>query len=285
LGTPISNLCSNSFKNLEVRLAFFDIDGTLVNAQGEIGAATKTGIEKFRTAGGAIAIASGRPYFSARAICAELKINAPSVFFSGSLIVDPLSGKTLKETPLAKTEVLPILNFARKAGYHIEAYTADSYFVEHMTRYAEIHATYIKQMPNITNLEEIIGTQAIQKLVICTDQPEERSTIEAFLATQSLSVGIGYGAAHPAVSFFNLTSAQASRLAALEFILEKLDIPSSQVAAFGDGESDLPFLTNVGFGVAMGNSPEPVRTQAPFITKSVEDDGVGFALDLLTHNK
>lgn len=285
MGTSISNLCCNSFKDLEIRLAFFDIDGTLVNAQGEIGAATKAGIEKFRTAGGAIAIASGRPYFSARSICSDLKINAPSIFFSGSLIVDPLSGQALKETALEQAEMLPLLSFARKTGYHLEAYTADSYFVERMTRYAEIHATYIKQLPAVTNLEELIHTRSIQKLVFCTEQAEERSSIEAFLASQGLSVGIGYGAAHPAVAFFNCTSAKASRLAALEFILEKLDIPSSQVAAFGDGESDLPFLTNVGFGVAMANAPEAVRSQAPFVTKSVEDDGVGFALGMLAAKK
>ncbi len=283
MGIVLTEADKDKYRNLDIRLAFFDIDGTIVNAAGRISEPTAFAINNFKGCKRLIALASGRPYFAAKKICAKLQINAPSVFFSGSLIVDPLSGSTLKETPLELNEIEPILKFARAHKLYLEAYTANDFFVENLGHFAEIHSSYMDKMPNQIDLDDLIHSYPILKLVLCADNSKDRAQLDSFLAAQPIALGVGYGAAHPSISFFNCTNKNASRLAALEFILEKVNLSSSQAAAFGDGEADLPFITQVGFGVAMGNAPEAVRNNAPFVTASVEADGVALALGLLPH--
>ena len=82
--------------NLAIKLAFFDIDGTLVASNGQISPQVKQALSNLSQCGCRLAFASGRPYFSAKELIQQLNINAPSVFYSGSLIFDPLTSQVLR---------------------------------------------------------------------------------------------------------------------------------------------------------------------------------------------
>ena len=51
--------------------------------------------------------------------------------------------------------------------------------------------------------------------------------------------------------------------------------------ALGDSANDLSMLTYAGVGVAMGNSASQVKKKVDFVTKSVEEEGVWYALQQL----
>ena len=48
--------------------------------------------------------------------------------------------------------------------------------------------------------------------------------------------------------------------------------------AFGDGGNDVPMLSHVGLGVAMGNASPEVQAAANYVTTSVDEDGIMNAL-------
>ena len=48
--------------------------------------------------------------------------------------------------------------------------------------------------------------------------------------------------------------------------------------AFGDGGNDIDMLQAVGCSVAMGNALQEVKDCSDYITKSVKEDGVVYAL-------
>ncbi len=56
------------------------------------------------------------------------------------------------------------------------------------------------------------------------------------------------------------------------------DIRPDETIAFGDGLNDLPMIRAAGIGVAMENGYDALKQEADFVTKSVEDEGVEFAL-------
>ncbi|MCX8014092.1 MAG: HAD family hydrolase, partial [Rectinema sp.] len=55
----------------------------------------------------------------------------------------------------------------------------------------------------------------------------------------------------------------------------------AETIAFGDAENDLDMLKAVAVGVAMGNSSEMVKGEVPWVTESVDEDGVARFLDRL----
>ena len=56
-------------------------------------------------------------------------------------------------------------------------------------------------------------------------------------------------------------------------------IPLNSVMAFGDEENDLPMLTSVGFGFAMGNAPQHVKDQCAYVTDSYDQNGIARAIE------
>ncbi|WP_290155453.1 HAD family hydrolase, partial [uncultured Dubosiella sp.] len=52
----------------------------------------------------------------------------------------------------------------------------------------------------------------------------------------------------------------------------------SETIAFGDGLNDLDMLRTAGIGVAMGNAMEGLKKAADYVTRTVEEEGVAFAL-------
>lgn len=65
----------------------------------------------------------------------------------------------------------------------------------------------------------------------------------------------------------------------VDAILNHFGFTPNEAMAFGDGENDIPMLTHVGIGVAMGNASDAVKACANYVTTSVEEDGVVRALE------
>ncbi|MBX7144533.1 MAG: Cof-type HAD-IIB family hydrolase [Oligoflexia bacterium] len=272
-----------SLKQLRIRLCFFDVDGTLIGTSGQISKRTADSISRFREQGGLIAIASGRPAFSAQNIMKQLGINAPSVFFSGALVLDPKSGSSLRSQALPAQTIRAVREYALKHALHLEYYTSESYFVEIPSHFGEIHAHYIHRLPTTASFESILAQSAILKLVLMSDNEKDATALRNIdESVPEISLGVSYGANHAQVTFGNITSSTSSRDAAFDFILERLNLTSSEIASFGDGESDLPFLLRSGLGVAMGNAPQAVREKAPFVVNSVDEDGVAVVMEALS---
>lgn len=69
-----------------------------------------------------------------------------------------------------------------------------------------------------------------------------------------------------------------SKAVGVNKIIEMLEIPIENTVAIGDSENDLPMFSCCGTSVAMGNSPEKVRSLADHVTVSSADCGVAKAL-------
>ena len=48
----------------------------------------------------------------------------------------------------------------------------------------------------------------------------------------------------------------------------------ADVMAFGDGLNDVEMLSEVGFGVAMGNGEQAAKEAAKYVCPGVDEDGV-----------
>ena len=264
------------------KLLLFDLDGTLVRRDHTVDPRVQAALRHLNQNGVHIGIASGRASFGARHLYPALSINAPSMFFSGSLVEDPVSGALLFAEALDQMSILRLIAAARAQNIYTELYSADDYLIETPGKLTSLHAEYMRRDPVVGDFKQWSDSNTIMKLVlIADDQDSARAVRDIAQRFGDLNCGLSFGAAHPELLFANFTSPRAARLSALETILKHLGISRQEVASFGDAESDLPLLTNCGFGFALANAPQHVKELAPMVAGDVEVDGVLGALRYL----
>lgn len=72
-----------------------------------------------------------------------------------------------------------------------------------------------------------------------------------------------------------------SKASGVAHVLEQLNLKPENVLVFGDGPNDMELFDYAGLTVAMGNGDEALKEKADFVTKTVEEDGILYALEEL----
>ena len=72
-----------------------------------------------------------------------------------------------------------------------------------------------------------------------------------------------------------------SKATAIDFVLERYDIPREDAYAFGDSANDIPMLKAVN-AVIMGEHDREIEKYADFVTKRLEEDGIEYAMKSLS---
>jgi len=65
----------------------------------------------------------------------------------------------------------------------------------------------------------------------------------------------------------------------LRKLIDHLGLTTEEVAAFGDGHNDFEMIEAVGSGIAMGNAAEELKVKARYVTKSLNEGGIAYAVD------
>lgn len=77
---------------------------------------------------------------------------------------------------------------------------------------------------------------------------------------------------------FDLTLKGENKAKGIAKVAIHLGVDMKDVFAFGDGNNDIEMISQVGYGIAMGNAVEPLKKVAYDITDTVANDGITKAL-------
>jgi 5-amino-6-(5-phospho-D-ribitylamino)uracil phosphatase len=276
-----------SISPAHIKAVFFDIDGTLVNRHHEISSQSRYAIAQLKQYNIAVSLATGRPYFGATTIVNDLGVNSPSLFYAGAMIIEPHQETSLF-SQVIEPEVLEMLvEDVLKQGLYCELYTQTDYYINRANPLADIHAEYLHRLPKVASFEQLIATQEILKVGFTVERgsTQETALYETLARFSTLQFATASGASHPHLLWGSATHKNATREKGFEILMSLMNISPQEVIAFGDGESDIPFLKLAGVGIAMGNSPKSVQDAARIVTKSVDEDGVFDAISRLLGGK
>jgi Cof subfamily protein (haloacid dehalogenase superfamily) len=280
---PTNLLELQSFESPPVppKVLFIDLDGTVVNSKGIIDSRCKEQLQRAQAMGVHVAIATGRPYFAAQKIIEELQISAPSMFFSGSLIVDPSTQDIHFQKPLLPGHADLVLDYCAAENLYCEIYTRSGYFISEHSELTDIHKQYLHLSATVGDPRGL--QEEILKAVIVIDRSKNaHHDIAPLIERQpELHFASGYGAGHPHIEFVNVTSAEASREHCFKEFLRIYNVESTDTMAIGDAEADIPFISLAGTGIAMGNAPDAVKMAANYTTRVVDEQGLAYALQKL----
>lgn len=278
----IETISAEELREWPVAVALFDIDGTLVHGTNEIPERVVGELKRIRGQGIKVCLATGRPFFSARWVAERIGSDEPGMFCSGSLVCRPLSGEVLLADYLKPAQTLRFVEHMRREGFYLELYTKDSYFIDAATDFSRAHEKYMNVAAVEEPLDLVAQREDLLKFVIMVRRGEREQRLrQIMLEYPEYSAGISGGEADPDILFFNLTNQTASRARAFEFFLSHYGISRDAVAAFGDAESDMAFLSSARYGVAMSNASDMIRKCASFFTGDVRSGGVADALAIL----
>jgi len=279
-----------------IKLALFDVDGTLVGVDGGISSRVKTAIANIQQLGIATAVASGRPPFATEFLFDELNLIDVGSFYAGACLYDPVNGRYIDTIALNSLDVIPVSNSnfsdsselrrllteAQEQGCYCEVYTTDRFFVESITPIYQAHSRVLRAHASQARLVDVIDQQRVVKLLIGGDQTVDAFALQA-LETKYAGFQFAYAKmhSHPDWLFASVISRQIDRVSRFQQLCRYHQLSSEQVLTFGDAQSDQVFIQSAGIGVAMGNAPVEVKAVADIVTDSVEEDGVALVLEQL----
>jgi len=247
---------------MSYKIAFFDIDGTLVNEEKVIPQDTIQAIREIKELGVEPVIATGRaPYFLGQ-LLEQVGISS-YVCLNGALAV--YKGEVIYRNPIKSETLEAFVAFAREQGHALcfegeTRYTTDGIDNERVLRsVGSLKIDFPEQEDDFWSKEDIY-----QVFLHAVDG--EDTAYEHF---------------HDRLTFIrwhedalDILPAGGSKAKGIEAMLAKLGIDRSEAVAFGDGLNDKEMLEYVGFGIAMGNAHPDVLPFANYVTTHVNEQGI-----------
>ncbi len=267
--------------DIEKTIVLSDMDGTLLRSDGTISQRNKETIEKWIQRGGHFGIATGRGHINAAPFLEGVEINAPCIFYNGSMLYDQIKKQVVDVKSLPQEKVMDTLLWVLKAYPQVMLHVYGIEICHLVSKEENADEVILAQhQPAVfSDLENIQNEPWIK--ILFAGKPHELKAIEERLQSKlkdtvrwvySLDIyleilpkGVSKGYMVPK--------------------LKELHGEDFKVVAIGDYYNDLEMIKEADLGIAMGNSPENFQKVADLVTKSNEEDGVSEVLEDLMEGR
>ncbi|MGP4068269.1 Cof-type HAD-IIB family hydrolase [Halobacillus sp. B29] len=259
---------------MDKKIAFFDIDGTLLNHQKQLPEETKEAIKELQNSGVYCAIATGRAPFMYEEIREELGIDS-YVSFNGQYVI--FEGEVVYKNPLSES-------YLEKLHEHAQENNHPMVFMNHETMRAseQEHSHIEKSLGSLhfdyPQVDECFykGREIFQSLLFC-----QGGEIEDY---RSVHKAFDYIRWHPYSC--DVLPGGGSKAEGIKKMIEAAGLRIEDSIAFGDGLNDIEMLRETGTGVAMGNAVPEAKQVSDMVTTDVNEGGLVkaiFDLGLIKH--
>ncbi len=274
-------------------LIISDLDGTLLNKNGELSQNTINTINKITDQGHIFCIATGRPKRGSINIYNQLGLNSIMINQNGAYIWNPTDNffspidfcfsKDIAINILKNPEVRSIISnaFFETRTNEIQLTKNDvSEYAEEFKKY--YHLDLLD--PNLACLNDNIDNLNVDisalLLYIKSDDISKFDTIVYFVKSISPNLQLRM------VKFPNngfvveINTMFTDKAMGLNYLASYYGIPYDRILTFGDGDNDMRMLHKAKYGFAMKNARDTAKLTARHITKySNNDDGVAWELE------
>lgn len=273
---------------LTPRLAAFDMDGTLLNEESQMTAATKKACHDLQKQGCKLVLSTGRTYDSARIPIDQFPFDG-YVCSNGAALFEA-DGTLVKRVLLPTSMVLDAVDVLRKEMIYYELHDTASnrWMVQEdrdrietmigedtsvegisMRRFAFYKLARVVPLGEMQ--EKVRSGQAqVVKLFIWHRDPKRLDEVRQQLERWSHEVTVTSSGNHNV----EIIPRGVSKWEGLRYFCDKWGITADQVMAFGDAENDREALSQVGYSVAMENAAPAIKELARFVAPHHNEDGV-----------
>ena len=255
-----------------------DIDGTIVDFDGEMTRAMRQAIDDLVASGAHVVLATGRSLLATRAIIEQLGLTDGWAISSNGAITTRLDPSLPGGYEISDTITFdpgPALRVLRDELP--EALIA----IEDVGRGHKLSAPFppgeLTGPVEFVDFEELCATPATRVAIHSPEHSrEEFAAAVTRMGLQGVSYAIGW------TSWMDINPDGVSKASALEPVRTRLGIPSEHTVAAGDGNNDLEMLAWAQVSGAMGQGPAEVHAAADLSLETIDQDGLLPLLAALT---
>jgi 5-amino-6-(5-phospho-D-ribitylamino)uracil phosphatase len=272
---------------MAIKLVAVDIDGTLLDSQGNLPPQNTSAIEEAIQKGVKVILVSGRRWSMARQVAVALGLAFPVVAHNGALIRSPIDSHRLASCFLKPSLAEEILAHAQ---HHF------AYLVLHRDQESNgqtiIHPTcrgntlmqrYLGQFPEAVIETESLMPWADAELIqiMFGGDLQVIMEIEEMLRSRALVEKVNLTKTyypHKNLGIIDLLDRNCSKRAAVEYLAAYYGLSRGEILAIGDNHNDLEMLEFAGIGVVVENCVDELKGRGFEETASNNAAGVALAL-------
>jgi Cof subfamily protein (haloacid dehalogenase superfamily) len=261
------------------RLAFIDLDGTLLNPDGAVSPRTKRALAALAERGVQVILASGRAPRMVRRFQLDLGLSGPAVCYNGALVSASPEGGILWECRLSPDTALAVLAILHRAKIGNILCEADDRLA------GEVQDAVLAQAQREEwGLETDLPLPGFlkdgaHKFIAIGDRVHDAAWRREF--TEALRDRVALVASAPGADWLEIMPSGASKAKAAQGLCAMLGFDLTQAAAFGDAENDVALLASVGLGIAMGNGDPRAKAAARLVAPANTEDGLAQVVEEL----
>ncbi len=256
-----------------IRLIATDLDGTLLNNQGEISEVTRESVRKLKGLGMRLAIMTARAHSSAERIADELDMKSPIISLDGGLVRLPHGNENIFASYIKPKVVRTVILEAEKR------FSSVALFVD----------SKMMRLESDTMLPSYIDSLELDTEVVEDLMPFAERTIQLIIGANSKSTvksiarkAIGYfsrvtvsvyrSSQHGDRWYLEIKNKNYSKATGLEQLEKYFRVSKDEVAVLGDFKNDLEAFKRAGTGVAMKNAVWELKERADLVTESTNNE-------------
>ena len=282
---------------MPIKLLALDLDGTLLNSEGQISDGNKSAIRAAEDKNVLVTIATGRRFRDARPVALEAGFNAPILTHNGALIKFAESLETISVDLLEDDAVLEILRVGKEYGGNAlvsadpvgkgtlfyDTISDDNVPLKRYVIWAtRLHGNEAEDaVHHVESLESIVEPNEIIHISFsgtCNAMFDFQMTLEDELGDSVNILATIYP--HLDFTLLDILPPHASKAAGLDKLARLHGFSHEDIMVIGDNFNDLEMLEYAGTSVVMGNAGSSLLEREEFYTTLTNnEDGVAAAIE------
>lgn len=269
---------------MSIKLISIDVDGTLINRQGDLTPATRSALQRAADAGIHVTLNTGRPLSESQALLKALPMMRYVVLCTGAEVRDLQTGETIARHGLTNEENRRLYDLLSPLDGMIQIFNefdgklynrawdlarADRFCPPNLAKMCR--ETHVAVADLDAFMDGYTGTAS--KIHLFFPNHEEK------LKAAALLKGLPFFVSESVPNDIEVMPLGVDKGTGLAALAAYLNLTPAEVMAVGDGENDLAMLRYAGLSVAMGNACNAVKETARVVTESNDEDGLAKAVE------
>jgi Cof subfamily protein (haloacid dehalogenase superfamily) len=271
-----------------IKLIVFDLDGTLLNSESNIGERSKQLIQELEGKGVHFSFATGRLHSATTGFAEELKLKSPLISLDGCLIKSFPDNRLIFESYVKRKHVMQAINYAESFLINIALCHGDAiYYTETNSiipqiadkfgaRYEEV-PSYDRYTDN--TLEILFAGENMDVIKYVQERME-------FPYAFGLTSASFRSQRHKGIFYLEIRRKGSSKKTGVLRLIKYFKLDIAEAAVCGDWYNDISLFQTKALKVAVSNAVLELKSSADIVLeKSNNEDGIADFLEMVLNAK